>query len=296
MGLWAQNVGVKGTSLPQAVLARAGGEQFGVPEGMDGWSWATLEGFLEFEELDRLAAEAGQHAGGPALAFSVHDSDSVYLVGADATGVRFQLMVNPEAWEDEPLPQEVDGAAAWSREHAPLDPSSKDIADILGRQFVFGEEGLDAVLASMGLVPPEAEEGVQDMHGADASLGEADVWSWLQPVDSPEERFLERGRWYATLAHGEVRGFLLAADEDSKAFVIALGLDEALMSEVPASAVTGFAVRPDAPIQFLGQMPSREELANVLSRQGVTLGPWEEVPEDVTRDLASTAAWLLRGC
>jgi hypothetical protein len=295
MGLWAQNVGVKGSSLPQAVLARAGGELFGVPEGMDAWSWATLEAFLDIDELERLAAEAGQHAGGPALAFSVHDSDSVYLVGADATGVRFRIMVNPEALEDEPLPQEVDEAAAWSKEHAPLDPSSKDIADILGRQFVFGEEGLDVLLAGMGLVPTEAAEGVQEMHGADANLGELDVWSWLQPVDSPEERFLERGRWHATLEHGEVRGYLLAAEEDSRAIVIALGLDEALMSEVPESAVTGFAIRPYGPIQFLGQMPSREELADVLSRQGVTLGPWENVPEDVSRDLASTAAWLQRG-
>jgi hypothetical protein len=295
MGLWAQNVGVKGSSLPQAVLARSGGEQFGVPEGMDGWSWATLEGFLDIDELDQLVAEAGQHAGGPALAFSVHDSDSVYLVGTDETGVRFRLMVNPEAWEDEPIPQEVDEAAAWSKEHAPLDPSPKDIAEILGRQFVFGEEGLDVVLASMGLVPAEAAAGVQEMHGADATVGELEVWNWLQPVDSPKERFLERGRWYATLEHGEVRGYLLAAEEDSRAMVIALGLDEALMSEVPDSAVTGFAIRPESPIQFVGQMPSREGLANVLSKQDVTLGPWEEVPEDVSRDLVSTAAWLLRG-
>ena len=295
MGLWAQNVGVKGPSLPEAVLARAGGEQFGVPEGMEGWSWATLEGFLDLDELDRLAAEAGQHAGGPALAFSVHDSDSVYLVGADATGVHFRLMVNPDAWEDEPVPREIEEAAAWSKEHAPLDPSSTDIAGILGRQFVFGEEGLDVLLASMGLVPAEAADGVQEMPGADADFSGLDVWSWLEPVPSPEARLLERGRWYATLEHGEVRGYLLAAEEDSRTIVIALGVEKPLMSELPESAVTGFAVRPDGPIQFLGQMPSREEIANVLSAQGLTLGPWEEVPENVSRDLASTAAWLLRG-
>jgi hypothetical protein len=95
MGLWAQNVGVRGSSLPSVVLDRAGGETFGVPEAMEGWSWATLDGFLDLAELDALAAAAGDHAGGPALAFSVHDSDSVYLVGADASGVRFRLMHSP---------------------------------------------------------------------------------------------------------------------------------------------------------------------------------------------------------
>ena len=250
MGLWAQNVGVMGSSLPQAVLARARREQFGVPEGMDGWSWATLEGFLEIDELDRLATEAGQHAGGPTLAFSVHDSDSVYLVGADATGIRFRLMVNPEAWEDEPLPQEIDEAAAWSKEHAPLDPSSKDIADILGRQFVFGEEGLDVLLASMGLVPVEAAEGVQEMHGEAANLSELDVWSWLEAVPSPQERVLEHARWHTSLQQGDVEAYLLAAEEDTKRLVIDARVDPLVMSEVPEQAVSGFAIRPGQPIAF----------------------------------------------
>jgi hypothetical protein len=103
MGLWAQNVGVNAPSLPPAVLARAGSELFGVPEEMEGWTWTTLDdkSFLDLGELDALLADTAKEAGAPALAFSVHDSDSVYLAGADASGLRFRLVVNPEAWEDQ---------------------------------------------------------------------------------------------------------------------------------------------------------------------------------------------------
>jgi hypothetical protein len=135
---------------------------------MEGWAWATSAtladgAFLDLEELDALAAEAAGEADAPALAYSVHDSDSVYLVGADSGGRRFGLMLNPEAWEDELPPQQIDEAAAWAREHAPADPSREQIADVVERQFVFAEDGLNVLLARMGLLPPELAEGAQEM-------------------------------------------------------------------------------------------------------------------------------------
>ena|SRR5919109_4195497 len=170
MGLWVQNVGVQASSVPAGVAARAAARPDSTPESMEGWTWATwatLGGgeFLDLEELDALAAEAAREAEAPALAYSVHDSDSVYLAGADQSGARFRLMVNPEAWEDELPPQEVDAAAAWACDHAPLDPSPNEIADVLGRQFVFAEDGLNVLLARMGLVPAELAEGAQEMPG-----------------------------------------------------------------------------------------------------------------------------------
>jgi hypothetical protein len=161
---------------------------------MEGWTWTTLDdkSFLDLGELDALLADTAKEAGAPALAFSVHDSDSVYLAGADASGLRFRLVVNPEAWEDELPPQDIDAAAAWSREHAPLDPSPDDIAEVLARRFVFGEEGLDFLLARMGFLPAGAGEGAEELDNALAAG--FDVWSSLETVASPEERILERGR------------------------------------------------------------------------------------------------------
>ena len=170
MGLWVQNVGVRAAAIPSAVAARTVAEADSTPEQMDGWAWATWAtvadgNFLDLEELDALAAEAAGEAGAPALVYSVHDSDSVYLTGADPSGARFRLMLNPEAWEDELPPQEIDAAAGWARDHAPLDPSPDKIADVLGRQFVFAEDGLNVFLARMGLLPAELAEGAQEMPG-----------------------------------------------------------------------------------------------------------------------------------
>ena len=291
MGLWVQNLGVKATSLPPSVTSRAATESFGTPDQMEGWTWTSLDDkqFLDLGELDAIAGEAAGEAGAPALAFSVHDSDSVYVVGADSTGVRFRLMVNPEAWEDELPPQEVDAAVTWARDHGALDPSPESIADVLARTFVFGEEGLDVLFARMGLLPAEAAEGAQELDDwVEAAL--ADLWSEIEPVASPEERMLEGGRWHATLQHRDVSGHLLAAEEDTEVVSIGERLEREL---IPARAVSGFGLRANEPIVLLGQTPTREDLWNEGTRQGLELGSWQDVPEDVPRDLASTAAWVL---
>jgi hypothetical protein len=256
------------------VLAKAGSELVGVPDPMEGWNWATLGDFVEFDELEALLVEATRHAQAPGLAFSVHDSDSVFLLGADPSGLRFVLVVNPEGWEDELPRQEIAEAAAWSRDHAPLDPSAEEIADVLNRQFVFAEDGLDVLLARMGLLPAEAADGAEEL--ADASFPPvSEIWRGFAPVDAPEEQLLEHGRWHATLEHGDVRGHLLAAVDAPREWVVAYG------------------VRTREPIVELAKMWSREELSAEAARQGIRLGPWEEVPDDVPRDLASTAAWVL---
>jgi hypothetical protein len=221
----------------------------------------------------------------------VHDSDSVYVVGADGNGVRFRLMVNPEAWEDELPPQDVDGAVAWASDHGALDPSREDIDAVLERTFVFAEEGLDVLFARMGLLPAEAAQGAQelDMRAVEEQAPAA-IWSWLPTVPSPEERVLEHGSSYATLQHGDVSGYLIAAEEDTHVFHVGPQLDHEL---IPATAVSGFVVRAKEPVVLLGAMPTREDLSTVLLGHGMTLGSWQAVPEDVPRDLASTAAWVL---
>jgi hypothetical protein len=292
VGLWVQNVGVKAPSLPPAVSARAAAESFDTPDQMDGWTWTSLDDgtFLDLEELDAIATEAAGEAGAPSLAYSVHDSDSVYVVGADGSGVRFRLMVNPEAWEDELPPQDVDGAVAWASDHGALDPSREDIDAVLARTFVFAEEGLDVLFSCMGLLPAGAAEGAQELDVSVVEQASADVWNWLQSVPAPEERFLERGRWHATLQHGDLSGHLIAAEEEMETAYIDERLERTL---IPATLISGFVARAKQPIVFLGAMPTREELSTVLVRQSVTLGSWQGVPEDVPRDLASTAAWVL---
>ncbi len=168
MGLWVQNVGVRAPSVPEAIAGRASAQPDSTPESMEGWAWATWAtladgNFLDLEALDALAAEAAGEAEAPALAYSAHDSDSVYLTGADHSGARFRLMLNPEAWEDELPEQQVDEAAAWARDHAQLNPTPDQIADVLGRQFVFAEDGLNVLLARMGLLPAEFADGAQEM-------------------------------------------------------------------------------------------------------------------------------------
>jgi hypothetical protein len=147
------------------VTERAAAEPDTAPEAMEGWTWASLERgtFVDLDELNALAGEAAAQAAAPSLAYSVHDSDSVYLVGAESAGVRFRLMVNPGAWEDELPPQEIDAAAAWASDHGPSQPSAAELNDVVDRNFVFAEEGLNVLLARMGLLPPRFAEGAQEL-------------------------------------------------------------------------------------------------------------------------------------
>jgi hypothetical protein len=68
------------------------------------------------------------------------------------------------AVQQDSTPEAMEGwAAAWAHDHAPLNPSPAEIADVLGRQFVFAEDGLNVLLARMGLLSAEFAEGAQEM-------------------------------------------------------------------------------------------------------------------------------------
>jgi len=239
---------------------------------MEGWNWTTLDGFVDLAELDELLAAATNEVAAPALAFSVHDSDTVYVAGTDPSGLRFRLVINPDAWEDELPPQQLDEAVAWSREHARPDLSKSDLGDVLERDFAFAEEGLDVLFVRMGLVPASL-----DSHPSGHEPPPVDFWGTFEPIDAPERQILEGGRWHTTFQYADVSASLIAAEEP------------------PSPWVSAYGARRGVPIIHFGKAQTREELWSEATRQGFTLGEWEEIPESVPRDLASTCAWVLRG-
>ena len=184
---------------------RAQQDGFGLPELMEGWTWASLVGveedeWLEFPELDDLVASAALDAAAASLGFAVMDSDSVYLVGADPSGVRFHLVVNEEAFDDEPPAQQVDEAAAWARDHAWLDPAPNELRDVLQRRYVFAEDGLDVVFART-LLPPGVERSSTTPEREDKLL-EAEQAARIASLDEVADLSPESERWYAP-----IRGF-----------------------------------------------------------------------------------------
>src|SRR5262249_40606066 len=154
---------------------------------------------------DALVADLGAEAG-RALAFSVHDSDSAYVVGAGGNGHRFRLVVNPHSY-DGAAPQELDAAAAFAGvEVAPL-------REALEPEHVFAEEGVWLVLARMGLVaagpPPETiavDEAEDEEHVDPDHVASLDEWGDLVAADAA--RLLPGTRWTA-----EVLGLAGQGDE-----------------------------------------------------------------------------------
>ena len=286
------------------MLERAGRENFGIPEPMEGWAWVSLDtsDFLEFDRLDELVAEAAASASAAALGFSVHDSDSVYLVGGDPRGRRFRLVVNPEAFEDELPGQEVEEAAAWARDHAPQAPTAEELADVLSRDYVFAEEGLDVLLAGMGLLAAEAAGRAEELSGAGGVGGVERLrfdWNELDLVAAPDRQPLLGRRWWASIADADGKGYLLAVEQDLRVMMFATGMDAPMVEQaieimgIPEFAgVTGFAFQSAGKIFFLGHMDSLDAWRLELTQQGVEVSEWREVPDDVARDLAATAAWV----
>jgi hypothetical protein len=163
VGLFAHWVCVKG---PAHTLREAGFGQV-VEAGTPGWSAGyPEEGALppELDAFDELVAGVALSAGGPALGSWIHDSDVGYLAAADEHGGVTHLVVNPEAGEayDVPLPEGwPDGAIArfaeWSND-APNALDSTAIAEVVGRDWTFAEEGVRELHERLGLaVPFEAE-------------------------------------------------------------------------------------------------------------------------------------------
>lgn len=313
MGLWIQNLGVGADRLPPSVASRAAPESFGLPEPMAGWTWTSLAGWgegadgLELGELDELAVTAATEAEASALAFSVRDSDSVYLVGAQADGIAFRLVVNEDAWDDGPPPRQLDEAAAWAREHAPRGPSPAELHEVLARRYVFAEEGLAVVLARMGLLPPEVEQEVEDDDDPEerARVASLDDVAGLAP--GGDDRSLDGERWYAPLSG--IRGredetwVLVFAEVPMPMRVMGFGLPEGLArtltEAIGASGVgqaLGWLCRRGKHLRMLDPIfDSRAELTEELAGpySNLEVGEWRPVPEDVDRTLSATIAWAV---
>ena len=200
VGLWIQNIGVRAGKLPLSLSALAAEDHFGLPGPFKaGWTWISLDderwGVRDSGDLDATAAA---EAGAPALAFSVHDSDSAYLVGADPGGVRFRLVVNEEALETDgelPNPEgSAHDAAVWASEHAPASPSAEELLR-LGIQLWavapgtaprdFGLRGPHLEEARLHLAQPAVALTVGDWRDVSEevprTLAETAAWVTLQP-------------------------------------------------------------------------------------------------------------------
>lgn len=173
---------------------------------------------------------------------------------------------------------------------------------MLRRRYVFAEEGLDVVLARMGLLPPEAGEGAEemDLEEGDEPDPDWDVWEALEPVAAPERRELPGGRWFASFRHKDVEAIVLAAEEPFVVMFVGTAVDQQDVERALAEAglvapgglgVSAYMLRPGKPIASSGQRGTLAEIREDLGRHS-ELGEWEEVPARVARDLASTAAWV----
>jgi hypothetical protein len=314
VGLWIQNVGVRADHLPVSLAARAARESFGLPEPMEGWTWTSLAGWdegadgLELQELDALAAAAAAEAGAPVLAFSVHDSDSVYVVGAQPGGAAFRLVVNEDHWDaDTPPPQELYEAVAWAREHALRAPSVAELQEMLARRYVFAEEGLSVVLARMGLLPPEAEHEVEeeDEEDREERARPASLEDVGDLAPGRDDRSLDGERWYTTVTgfrgREDERWTVVFAEVPLPMRVMGIdlpeGLAETLTRAVEATgmgqALAWLCRRGDRMRMLDPVFDSRDELTRELAGpySNLEVGEWRRVPEDVERKLSATIDW-----
>jgi hypothetical protein len=330
MGLWVRNVGVRAPALPPSLAALAAPESEWVPHTRS-WTWPTLRGEAEGgedpdeERLEEIARRAAAEAGAPALAFLVDDSDFAYLVGADARGIGFRLVIGaPEG----KAPQEFEQAAAWAGEYTPVAPTAEAVREAAGRPYVFAEQGLWVVFAAMGLVPKEEAAGAELMEEKDV----ADDWTeederrerealariaapedWGKTVDDPEGVELAGRRWYARLEFPAREGerWAVVAHEVKRDLPTALGF---LPSQLDAE--TARKILPEDLHERLAQkqtgiaawlctrgqirdvesvFPSLKSLRSQLAGPGSNLrvGDWREVPQDVPAKLTETAAYVL---
>src|SRR5262245_1353798 len=143
MGLSVQNVGVEASRLPHEVAAAAASDPAGLPR-MRGWTWISLAEAVDEAALDALVAHLAAQSDARALAVSIDDSDSAYLVGAAPASELFRLRVNPEFEEV----QDAERAAAFAG------IAAEPLVAALAQRYVYAEQGVRLLMAEMGLVPP----------------------------------------------------------------------------------------------------------------------------------------------
>ena len=259
MGLTVQNLGVEAPRV-LGVAPEKRDDPVELPP-MPGWTWLTLRGVPDDIALDEEAGTAAAAAGARALAYSVEDSDSAYLVGATPAGRAFGLYVNAGV-----PAREVERAAAFASVPAAA------IAAALAPDYVFAEAGVRALLAAMGLTAPldEAPETMPPDDGDDEE--DEDDAAFEAALRGGGRRWAARaqlpfaGRWVAVAAEAQTAGGLVAA----------------------------FCARRDR-MAIVGDSPDIDDLRRRLTQPetGIELGPWHEIPPDVPRSVTATVGWAL---
>ena len=263
MGLTVQNLGVEGPRV-LGVAPEKRGDRLALPS-MLGWTWLTLRGVWDEDALAAEVVVAAAASGVRALAYSVDDSDSAYLVGATPTGLAFRLSVDGRSET-----REIERAARFASV-----PVAR-INDALARAYVFAEHGVHEVYAAMGLVAParpavptmaiEPGEDEDDEHDDDEAafvhaIRTSDGRRWAARAEIPFG-----GRWVVVAAEGHPSGGLAAS----------------------------FCARRDR-IVIVGASRDIEELEAEITQEGsgVTLDAWQEIPAEIPRSLRATITWAL---
>lgn len=262
MGLSIQNVGIESRHVPEHLAAVATGDAAALPQ-LPGWTWVSLTDAVDEPALDALVTRLAESTNARAVAFSVDDSDTAYVVGAAPRTTPFRLHVNPTPEET----QDVEEAAAFAG------VAAEQLAVALAQSYLYAEQGVHLLLAQMRLLrrAPEPVLTTDDTSDQD---------------DEPEEaadlvaaiRENQRGcRWVAEARLPFPGRWIVVAAERASGGV-----------------ASSFCSRGDR-IEIVDVYPTVSALRRDLERpdSGVELGDWHEVPPDVPRSLNATTAWAL---
>jgi hypothetical protein len=119
-----------------------------------GWLFGAGRGNDPPEDLGALVAQASAE-GGAAVGAFVYDSDFGYIVGAEEGRATAHLVVKPALAReyDFDATSDPESFAAWSQV-APRPVRAEDVQEILTEEWVFAEEGVDALFERVGLPAP----------------------------------------------------------------------------------------------------------------------------------------------
>jgi hypothetical protein len=232
---------------------------------------------LSFEELDRLLDDAAADSGAAALAFSVHDEDSVYLSGADPDGVAFGLVLGAKEFDEQELGTKArtlvrggsKGFAEWAARYAPEPVSGSAVRRFAQTADVVG------LLAAAGLYP-EPRQLEPWTHWYPAGFHGASDRTWTEILEGTREYVILHkpevefegppGPWIILLADGRFGGLTAALTFGSH--------DQVYYFE---SFRTFEAAKEHFGTNYYGR----------------SVPEWQEVPGSVSRDRAATVAWLV---
>jgi hypothetical protein len=263
VGLTVQNLGVEAPRV-LGVGPERRADPLALPS-MEGWTWLTLRGVPDDEALEAAVAVAAAATGTRALAYSVDDSDSAYVVGATPAGLAFVVSVGGANQS-----RQIERAAAFaSVQIAPID-------EALAPSYVFAEEGVHALFAAMGVGAParHAPETMAVEADEDEDEEDEDEAAFVNAIRGNRE-----GRRWAARAEIPFGGrWVLVAAEAAP----------------PGGLAASFCSRRDRMVVVSDDRDVQELRAWITEQDtGVVLGPWHEIPEDVPRSLHATITWAL---